>query len=264
MLDLTRSWRAGVIAIVFCTIGGVTSSGQGLSLLRRATEVGTVRVLIENLSAEDAAAVDPQEICAESPAVQDMWFDALRLLGMQEALRSYAQCGEGVDPVLIEALKLPLTPARRKRIEQFVKEWNPAPPLQCEVVDEIFATPAEPETPNWYLSHVLMTLEADGSSEALALCERLGTDVGYRCFTRMTSGTRVFDTPESAMSNDPFLALYKARHVATSRDRVRELYVLDTLKRPHDMCRPVAVLASESGSWWVERVECETTSGIDR
>jgi len=83
------------------------------SLLRRAAEAGTARILIENLSATDAAAVDARIVCGESLAVQDMWFDAVRLLNLPDAMRSYARCVEGLDVELIEATMLPLTAARR-------------------------------------------------------------------------------------------------------------------------------------------------------
>lgn len=246
-----------MIALVLSLMGCAASSGQGL--LHRAVEANTVRVLLENLTAEDAAKVDPKNVCRESPATNGMWFDALRLLGLHDALRAYSRCAEGVDVELIEATTLPLNAERRRRIERYIGNWKRVPVKGAEV-DEIFLTPAERWTSDWNTSQVLMALQADGAADALRLCDLLGAKVGYRCNTQLLTGERFFDTPESAIANDPFLSLYKPRHVATSRDGMRRFYILDTVKRPHDdTCRPVAVLSSKTGQWSLERVECETT-----
>ena len=259
-METTRPWGLGVLAIVLYA-SGCGASGQGLSLLHRATEEDTVRVLIENLSPEDAAAVDRHKVCEQSADAEGLWFDAIRLLSMERPLRSYSWCALGVRPDLIEATRLPLSPARRDRIERYVKEWKEVPVLPEAIFESI---PAMPSTgPDYSTMDVLMALEAERTSDALGLCDQLGAKVGYRCSTQPLTGNRTFDTPESAVANDPFLTLYKPRHVATSRDGGRRFYILDTLKRPHDdTCRPVAVLVSASGGWSLERVECETTSGI--
>jgi hypothetical protein len=255
--------RTGVIAVVLCVLGCASSSGEGLSLLQRAVDASTVRVLVDNLTREDTANVDLQEVCTQTLKAQGIWFDALRLLGMQAALRSYSRCGVGVNVDLIEATTLPLTAERRQRIERYIDRWKPLP-VKGEAVDEIFLTPAVREASEGNTSPVLMALQADGTADALRLCDRLAAKVGSRCSPELLTGRRVFDTPESAVANDPFLTQYKPRHVATSRDGLRRFYILDTLKRPHDdTCRPVAVLASAVDGWSLERVECETTSGLD-
>jgi hypothetical protein len=203
-----------------------------------------------------------QSICAESAETQGLWFDVLRLLGMEKALRSYARCAKNVNVELIAATNLPLTAERRQRIERYITEWKKVP-VEGGVVDEIFSTPADLNTADWYTVSVLMALEADGSSEALVLCERLAAKLGDLCHSDVFAGKRVFDTPEDVIANDPFLKLYNARLVAKSRDGVRWFYLLDTLKRPHDdTCWPIAILTSNSGRWSLERVECETTSGL--
>ena len=262
-METTRAWRTAVVALAISTSAcATTSRGEGLSLLRRAVDEGTARVLVENLSPADAAAVDPKLVCSEAPAAQGLWFDAIRLLNMREALRAYARCAEGVNVELIEATILPLTTERRARIERYVADWKRMP-VQGDVVDEVFVSPAERETADWYTTDVLMALEADGSSEALVLCERLAAKLGDHCRADVFVGRRVFDTPEDAIANDPFLTLYKARVIAKSRDGLRRFYLLETLKRPHDdTCRPIAVLKSESGRWSLERVECETGSDL--
>jgi hypothetical protein len=248
--------RIGLITLVLSLVACAASSRQGLPLLHRAVEANTVRVLIENLSAEDAVKVDPQKVCDDSLKAQDMWFDALRLLDMQQALRSYSRCGSGVRLDLFEATKLPLTATRKQQIAKYVENWK-----EVSVKQEI----GEPlKSADYATMDVLFALEASGTPEALQLCERLAAKVTYRCRVGLLTGERIFDSPENAVANDPFLMLYKPRHVATSHDGVRRFYILDTLRRPHDdTCRPVAVLASAVNGWSLERVECETTSELD-
>jgi hypothetical protein len=255
-------WRSA-IALTAITASCLASSVPTITALRRAADAGTVRPLIQNLSAADVAAVDPNRVCSESPRVQDFWFDALRLLSMEKALRAYARCNSAVNLEIIEATKLPLTAERRRRIERYIDRLQGAP-RKSDGVDPIFLTPEEDLPSDSYTSAVLNALEADGSTEALVLCERLGSRLGYRCDTQTMPGPRSFDTPERVVANDPFLALYKASPVAASRDGVRRFYLLEPLKRPHDdTCRRVAVIARNSGQWALERVECETTSAFD-
>lgn len=254
--------RTGRIALVLLVTACGSSSGQGLSLIHRAVEANTVRLLVENLTEEDAARMDPQEVCEGTPAINDMWFDALRLLGLHDALRSYARCADQVNVELIEATTLPLSVERQKRIAQYIDEWKQEP-LEIDAVDEIFSTPLQRETPDWYTLNVLMALQADGTVEALTLCHRLGGKIDYRCNPQFLSGIRSFDTPEDAIAHDPFLSLSEPRRVATSRDGRRRIYILDHHPTvPHDdTCRPVAVVAL-TDLWRLERVECETGFGF--
>ena len=256
--------RAAIVTLLmFSTVACATvPAGDGLSLLRQAADAGTARILIENLSSTDAAAVDARIVCGESPAVQDMWFDAVRLLNLHDAMRSYAQCAKGADVELIEATRLPLTPMRRQRIERYIAERERV--QSSGAVDEVFGSLASNGAADAYTSAVLLALEADGSSEALVLCERLAAKLGTRCRGDVfAAGVRSFDTAEAAIGNDPFLVRFTPRLIAKSRDGLRQFYILETPKRPGgEMCRPIAVLASNAGRWSLERVECESMSNL--
>ncbi len=146
---------------------------------------------------------------------------------------------------------MPLTAQRHARLSRYVNEWR-----QVEFVLSDGTLPtAHVLDPDVYGYEVILALQADASPEARSLCQKLYAKMGGQCEPVVVPGIREFDSVESALKKDPFLMLYKARHVATSGDGSREFF---RLRRPEqaDGCNLMGVLAKSGDHWSLERVTC--------